>query len=213
MSKIKPFLKHINESDERDEKYSRLKQLGLTQNDEPEDTMYALNSAFSDDQQIQSLLTQLDARVTELFKPIIARADENSEEWEDFRMDMAWNWAWDIANYYIHNHISGFGGMNESAEHPERERNIERLRGLGLAPKKEFEERWTEMMDEWGSDSDISAAIDTLKAKTNAIIDKYIDFDDQEDQQLWDQNSESMHDYRSLDEIGWFEYMVAAGAL
>ena len=212
MSKIKPFLKHINESDERDEKYSRLKQLGLTQNDEPEDTMYALKKAFSDDPQIRGLLTQLDARVTELFEPIIARADENSEEWEDFRMDMAWNWAEDIANYYIHNHISGFGDMNESEEHPERERNIERLRGLGLAPKKDFDERWDEMIDEWSIDPEISAAIDTLKSKTDTIINKYIDFDDDEDQQQWEQRQEWMYE-QSLDDTGWLEYMIGSGSL
>lgn len=212
MSKIKPFLKHINESDERDEKYSRLKQLGLTQTDEPEDTMYALKNTFSDDPQIQSLLTQLDARVEELFEPIIARADENSEEWEDFRMDMAWNWAEDIANYYIHNHISGFGDMNESEEHPGRERNIERLRGLGLAPKKDFDERWDEMIDEWSIDPEISAAIDTLKSKTDTIINKYIDFDDDEDQRQWEQRQEWMYE-QSLDDTGWLEYMIGSGSL
>ena len=213
MSKIKPFLKHINESEERDEKYSRLKKLGLTQNDEPEDTVYALREAFDGDPQISSLIKQLDARVTELFAPIIARAEEESAEWEDIRMDMSWNWADTVANYYIHNEISGFGDdMNESEEHPERERNIERLRGLGLAPKKEFEERWEELMDDWVSDAEINSAIDTLKAKTSALIDKYIDFDDDEDQQLWDQRVEWMYE-QSVDDLGWFEYMVAAGTL
>jgi hypothetical protein len=212
MSKIKPFLKHINESDERDEKYSRLKQLGLTQNDEPEDTVYALKKAFHNDPRIQSLLTQLDARVEELFAPIIDRAEEASGDWEDIRMDMSWTWAEDIANYYIHNHISGFGDMNESEEHPGRERNIERLRGLGLAPKKDFDERWDEMIDEWSIDPVISAAIDTLKSKTDTIINKYIDFDDDEDQQQWDQRQEWMYE-QSLDDTGWLEYMIGSGSL
>jgi hypothetical protein len=213
MSKIKPFLKHINESEERDEKYSRLKQLGLTQNDEPEDTVYALKEAFHNDPQIKSLLTQLDARVEELFAPIIDRAEEASGDWEDIRMDMSWTWAEDIANSYIYNHISEFGEyLEESEEHPERERNIERLRGLGLAPKKEFEERWEELMDEWGSDAEINSAIDTLKTKTGAIIDKYIDFDDDEDQQLWEQRVEWMYE-QSVDDLGWFEYMVAGDTL
>jgi hypothetical protein len=212
MSKIKSFLTHINESDERDNKYSRLKELGLNQNDEPEDTVYALKEAFADDPQISSLLKQLDARVEELFAPILARAEETSEDWEDIRMDMSWHWADTVANYYIHNGISGFGDMNESEEHPDRERNIERLRGLGLAPKKEFEERFEEMMDDWVSDPEINSAIDTLKTKTNAIIDKYIDFNDDEDQQLWDQQGEWLNEL-SVDDLGWFEYMVAAGAL
>jgi hypothetical protein len=212
MSKIKPFLKHINESDERDEKYSRLKKLGLTQNDEPEDTVFALREAFDGDPQLTSLFNQVDARVRELFRPIIERAEEESGEWEDIRQDMSWSWADDVANYYIYNEISGFGDMNESEEHPERERNIERLRGLGLAPKKEFEERWDEMMDEWGSDPDINAAINTLKRKTNEIIDKHIDFDDNEDQEQWDQRGEWMFE-SGVDDLGFFEYMVASGSL
>jgi hypothetical protein len=213
MSKIKTFLKHINESDERDEKYSRLKKLGLTQNDEPEDTVAALREAFDGDPQLTSLFNQVDARVRELFRPIIERAEESSEDWEDVRQDMSWSWADDVANYYIYNAISGFGeGMYESEEHPDRERNIERLRGLGLAPKKEFDERWDEMMDEWGSDPDINAAIDTLKRKTNEIIDKHIDFDDNEDQEQWDQRGEWMFEQR-VDDLGFFEYMVASGSL
>jgi hypothetical protein len=212
MSKIKPFLKHINESAEHNNRYSRLKELGLNQNDEPGDTVYALKEAFADDPQISSLLKQLDARVDELFAPILARAEENSEDWEDIRMDMSWTWADTVANYYIHHGISEFGDMNESEEHPERERNIERLRGLGLAPKKEFEERWEELMDEWGGDAEINSAIDTLKAKTSAIIDQYIDFNDDEDQQLWDQRVEWMYE-QSVDDLGWFEYMVAGDTL
>jgi hypothetical protein len=213
MSKIKTFLKHINESDERDEKYSRLKKLGLTQTDSPEDTVAALREAFDGDSQLTSLFNQVDARVRELFGPIIERAEESSGDWEDVRQDMSWNWADDVANYYIYNEISGLGeGMYESEEHPDRERNIERLRGLGLAPKKEFEERWDEMMDEWGSDPDINAAIDTLKRKTNEIIDKHIDFDDNEDQEQWDQLGELMFEQR-VDDLGFFEYMVASGSL
>ena len=145
MSRIKPFLDHINEND----KLKRLKELGLTQNDEPQDTVEQLSAVFQNDPQLSSLFKQIDARVEELFAPILAKADEESEEWQDIRDDMSWSWAEDAENYWIWNAISGFGGdMNESAEHPERERNVERLRGLGLAPKKEFDERWADMMDE-----------------------------------------------------------------
>jgi hypothetical protein len=213
MSKIKPFLNHINESDERDEKYSRLKKLGLTQNDEPEDTVSALREAFDGDSQLTVLFNQVDARVQELFGPILERAEESSEDWEDIRQDMAWQWAEDVANYYVYNAISEFGeGMYESEEHPERERNIERLRGLGLAPKKEFDERWDDMMDEWDSDPEIEAAIQTLKRKTNEIIDKHIDFDDNDDQEQWDQRGEWFFEQR-VDDLGFFEYMVASGSL
>ena len=132
MSRIKPFLDHINEND----KFNRLKQLGLSQNDTPQETFSQLSEVFQNDPQLSSLFQQIDARVDELFAPILDRADEESGEWQDIKDDMSWTWAEDAENYWIWNAISGFGGdMNESAEHPERERNIERLRGLGLAPK------------------------------------------------------------------------------
>ena len=127
MSRIKPFLDHINEND----KLKRLKELGLTQNDEPQDTVDQLSAVFQNDPQLSSLFKQIDARVAELFAPILAKADEESEEWQDIRDDMSWSWAEDAENYWIWNAISEFGeggGMYESEEHPERERNIERLR-------------------------------------------------------------------------------------
>ena len=209
MSKIKPFLHHINENN----KFKRLKELGLTQNDEPQDTVDQLSAVFQNDPQLSSLFKQIDARVAELFAPILAKADEESEEWQDIRDDMSWSWAEDAENYWIWNAISGFGGdMNESAAHPERERNIERLRGLGLAPKKEFDERWADMMDEWGSDPDIDGAIATLKAKTSEIIDKYVDLDDHEDSEEWERHVDWMMQ-SSIDDLGFFEFMVASGSL
>jgi len=209
MSRIKPFLDHINEND----KFKRLKGLGLTQADTPQETFSQLSEVFQNDPRLSSLFQQIDARVDELFAPILDRADEESDEWQDIKDDMSWTWAEDAENYWIWNAISGFGGnMNESEEHPDRERNINRLRGLGLAPKKEFDERWEEMMDEWGSDPDINAAIDTLKRKTNEIIDKHIDFDDNEDQEEWDQRNEWFFE-QGVEDLGFFEYMVASGSL
>jgi hypothetical protein len=204
-------LAHINEND----KFNRLKQLGLSQNDTPQETFSQLSEVFQNDPQLSSLFQQIDARVEELFAPILARADEESDEWQEIMDDMGWSWAEDAGNYWIWNAISGFGeggGMYESEEHPERERNVERLRGLGLAPKKEFDERWEEMMDEWGSDPDIDRAITTLKAKTNEIIDKHIDLDDYEDEGEWNERVDWMYQ-ASIDDLGFFEYMVASGSL
>lgn len=213
MTHIKPFLNHINESEDRAAKLARLKGLGLTQNDSPEDTIRELQAVFYEDPQLKSLLDQIDARVGELFAPILERADEEAEEWEDLRQDMSWTWADDAANYWVWNAISDFGNyMEESVEHPDREQNIERLRGLGLAPKKEFDERWEEMVDEWGQDPEINHAIYTLKMKTSQIIDKYIDFDDSEDMEQWEQRQDWMFQ-SSIDDLGWLEWMIASGEL
>ena len=211
MSRIKPFLDHINENN----KFKRLKQLGLSQNDTPQETFSQLSEVFQKDPQLSSLFQQIDARVDELFAPILDRADEESGEWQDIKDDMSWTWAEDAENYWIWNAISDFGeggSMYESEEHPERERNIERLRELGLAPKKKFDERWEEMMDEWCSDPIVNSSIDALKAKTNEIIDRHIDLDDHEDYKRWERRSEWFFEQHAND-LGFFEYMVVSGSL
>jgi len=83
----------------------------------------------------------------------------------------------------------------------------DRLRDLGLAPKKDFDERWDEMVDEWGSDEEISRAIDTLRSRTKAIVDKYIDYNDPEDEQEYDQRREWIYE-SSIDDLGFLEFMV-----
>lgn len=88
----------------------------------------------------------------------------------------------------------------------------DRLRDLGLAPKKEFDDRWDEMLDEWGQDPEINRAIYTLKMKTSQIINKHIDFSDPEDEQEWERRQEWIFE-QGIDDIGWFEYMIATGEL
>lgn len=86
----------------------------------------------------------------------------------------------------------------------------DRLRDLGLAPKKDFDERWDEMIDEWGSDPDIDKAISVLRSRTKAIMDKYIDYSDPEDEQEFDQRREWIWE-SSIDDIGFLEFMIAQG--
>lgn len=86
----------------------------------------------------------------------------------------------------------------------------DRLRDLGLAPKKEFDERWDEMVDEWGSDEEISRAIDVLKSRTTEIMNKHIDYSDPEDEVNYDQRREWIWE-ASIDDIGFLEFMIAQG--
>ena len=86
----------------------------------------------------------------------------------------------------------------------------DRLRDLGLAPKKEFDERWDEMVDEWGGDPDIDKAISVLRSRTKAIMDKYIDYSDPEDEQEFDQRREWIWE-SNLDDLGFLEFMIAQG--
>lgn len=85
----------------------------------------------------------------------------------------------------------------------------DRLRDLGLAPKKEFDERWHEMVEAWGSDPEINAAIDLLKKKTDVYLEKYIDFSDPEDEEEFGRVQEWTME-QGIDDIGWFEYIIAA---
>ena len=86
----------------------------------------------------------------------------------------------------------------------------DRLRDLGLAPKEEFDERWNNMIDEWGSDPEIDQAIQALRRKTSEIINKHIDFGDPEDDQEWDQRREWMNE-QSVDDLGELEFMIVQG--
>lgn len=88
----------------------------------------------------------------------------------------------------------------------------DRLRDLGLAPKEEFDERWYIMVDEWGNDPEINRAIDVLKSRTKAIVDKYIDYNDPEDEAEYDQRREWIWE-SSIDDLGFLEFMIAQGVV
>lgn len=93
---------------------------------------------------------------------------------------------------------------------PDEKKIDSRLRDLGLAPKEEFDDRWDNMVDEWGSDPEISRAIDVLKSRTTAIMNRYIDYSDPEDETNYDQRREWIWE-QSIDDIGFLEFMIAQG--
>ena len=93
---------------------------------------------------------------------------------------------------------------------PEKTKIDSRLRDLGLAPKEEFDDRWNDMIDEWGSDSEISQALETLKQRTKLIINKHIDFADPDDETEWEQRVEWIYE-QGADDIGHLELMMLNG--
>ena len=97
--------------------------------------------------------------------------------------------------------------INETEDQSQIE---DRLRDLGLAPKEEFDDRWNNMVDEWGSDPEINQAIEALRRKTSEIINKHIDFSDPEDDQEWDQRREWMNE-QGVDDLGELEFMIVQG--
>lgn len=93
---------------------------------------------------------------------------------------------------------------------PDEKKIDSRLRDLGLAPKEDFDDRWSDMIDEWGSDPAISQALDTLKERTKLIINKHIDFSDPEDEAEWEQRVEWIYE-QGADDIGHLELMMLNG--
>jgi hypothetical protein len=93
---------------------------------------------------------------------------------------------------------------------PEANKIDARLRDLGLAPKEEFDDRWNNMIDEWGSDPEINQALDTLKERTKSIINKHIDFSDPEDETEFEQRVEWIYE-QGADDIGHLELMMING--
>jgi hypothetical protein len=87
----------------------------------------------------------------------------------------------------------------------------EELRNMGFSelPDMEFNQRFQAMTDEWSSDPEVSQALDILKRKTNEILDKWIDYD--QDQADWEEIQGQIANDFSLDEIGFLEYMIASG--
>lgn len=85
-----------------------------------------------------------------------------------------------------------------------------RLRDLGLAPKEEFDDRFNDMIDEWGSDPEINQALDVLKARTKLIVNKHIDFSDPEDETEFEQRVEWINE-EDTDDIGYLEFMILQG--
>ena len=70
-----------------------------------------------------------------------------------------------------------------------------------------FKDRYRDAVDEWGSDSDVNQAIDTLKARFKAILDNHIDPESDEDLDELEKTREWGFESNGIDDIGWFEYI------
>lgn len=89
--------------------------------------------------------------------------------------------------------------LTESSEEDE-------LYSLGLADL-DFEDRRQKMLDEWESDPAVQQAIQTLKDRTLAIRDKWINLDDPEDADEYEKYIEQFGE-ESYYDLGWLEYTL-----
>jgi hypothetical protein len=101
--------------------------------------------------------------------------------------------------------------IQESVDSLNPDDDIKQLRDLGLVDKDPFEDRFDKMVDEWGGDPEISAAIDILTKKTGLIINKWIDLADDEDVSDWEQRLEQLYNDTSVGDMGFLEFMVVNG--
>mgnify|MGYP003704381431 FL=1 len=92
-------------------------------------------------------------------------------------------------------------------------KDAEELKAMGFSdrPDGPFIDRMQAALDEWGMDPEVGQALDLLKKRTNEILDQYIDLGDDEDNDAYSQYSENIMNSYSIDEMGFFEYMVASG--
>jgi hypothetical protein len=100
----------------------------------------------------------------------------------------------------------------ESVESDEDSETLNNMKNYGLVKTEPFDERLDKMIDEWGSDPEVNAAIRVLTSKANQYTDKWIDFNNPEDQDGWDNYASSLWDLPT-NELGWFEYIVAGDLL
>jgi hypothetical protein len=78
------------------------------------------------------------------------------------------------------------------------------LHALGLG-ELDFEDRYESMMAEWSDDAQIQAAIQTLKSRTVALRDKWLNLEDREDDQEYERKLEWWYE-QGINELGWLEY-------
>jgi len=102
--------------------------------------------------------------------------------------------------------------LQESEANLDPDDDLNQLRDLGLADKEPFDNRLDKMIDEWGGDPEVNAAIRVLKNKTNQYMDKWIDLDNLEDLAEWDRYTESLSDISGND-LGWIEFIIVADVL
>lgn len=93
---------------------------------------------------------------------------------------------------------------------PDEKKIDSRLRDLGLAPKEDFDDRFTDMINKWGRDPEINQALDALKARTTLIVNEHIDFSDPEDETEFEQRVEWINE-QDTDDLGYLEFMILQG--
>jgi len=87
----------------------------------------------------------------------------------------------------------------------DNEANLARLRELGIVEPESFDKRYQKVLDEWGSDPEINAAIRKLKERTGQIIDKFIDRRTEDE---WSRFMDDLYNGETVYDMGWLEYII-----
>lgn len=83
------------------------------------------------------------------------------------------------------------------------------LKSMGFRRKPEGspDERFDEAISEWYQDPEVDNALALLRRKSNEVLEKWMDFSDDEDDQELNQRQEWVYE-GGVKELGWFEFIV-----
>jgi hypothetical protein len=82
------------------------------------------------------------------------------------------------------------------------------LRAMGFKSDREFEDRLSDVIDDFYSDEEVQRAIQTLRDRADQLIDKHqIDLNDEEDEREWQQRVDWTYE-NSIEDVGWFEFVT-----
>jgi hypothetical protein len=85
----------------------------------------------------------------------------------------------------------------------------EELKSMGFSNKPEgsAEERFDDAIAEWYQDPEVDRALALLRRKTTEVLEKWMDFADDEDSQELEQRRDWVYD-NGVDDLGWFEFIA-----
>jgi hypothetical protein len=82
------------------------------------------------------------------------------------------------------------------------------LRAMGFKSDREFEDRLSDVIDDFYSDEEVQRAIQTLRDRADQFMEKHqIDLGDDEDEREWQQRVDWTYE-NSIDDVGWFEFVT-----
>lgn len=83
------------------------------------------------------------------------------------------------------------------------------LKSMGFSnkPAGSAEDRFDDAISEWYQDPEVHQAMALLRRKATDVLEKWMDFEDDEDSEELEQRREWANE-NGIDELGWFEFIT-----